>query len=155
MPKESLDRIRADVSLGVVSIWATDKPSGSKKQKKREKDTKKHSFRSGFVIDFDDRVCTILTLSKDLDRTKRIFVQFENGGCFEALATLSDEASNLAAIVVTGLWFEPKKITLPGQNAEQCEEVIHMGNFNEASAKLHFSSGSVGYVFQNLVYLWG
>ncbi|CAL4904142.1 unnamed protein product [Urochloa decumbens] len=161
LPEESLDRIRADVSPSVVSIWAIDKSTGSKKQKRREKSSvvsdyefeeTVQCFRSGFVFDYELGICIILTLSKGLDTSKRIFVQFECGACFEAVTTLEDKKSKLAAIVVTvtGLeGFVPKKVTLSEQNAEQCEEVIHMGNFDKTSPKLHFSSGSIGLVGHN------
>lgn len=137
LSKDSLDVIREAVALSVVSIWKVES-SGSK-----------ISFRSGFVFDFDDNMCTILTLSKDLDSSGKIVVQFENGKCFEGVATVDDKNSNLVAVVVTGLDFKPKKVTFSKHNAGQCEEVIHMGNFDEENAKLNFSSGSVGYVFKN------
>ncbi|CAN6349014.1 unnamed protein product [Urochloa humidicola] len=146
LPQESFNHIRADVSPSVVSIWAIDKPTGSKKRERREISSGK-CFRSGFVYDYELGTCVILTLSKGLDTSKILFVQFDSGECFKATATLKDKESKLVAIVVTGLGeFKPKKITFSGQNAEQCEEVIHMGNFDEISSKLHFSSGLVGLV---------
>ncbi|CAN6357680.1 unnamed protein product [Urochloa humidicola] len=86
-------------------------------------------------------------------QAKEFFVQFESGECFEADATLKDEESKLAAILVTRLGqFEPKRITLSEQNAKQCEEVVHVGNFDETNPKLHFSSGSVGLVGHNVAH---
>ncbi|RLN30369.1 hypothetical protein C2845_PM05G05220 [Panicum miliaceum] len=141
LPKESLDRIRKAVALAVVSIWQVDDSSGSKV-----------SFRSGFVFDCENNACIVLTLKKDLDRSRKLFVQFENGKCFEGLTTFGDEKSNLVAIEVIGLGFEPKKVILSEHNADQCDEVVHMGIFDEENLKLNFSSGSVWNAFENLIY---
>ena len=62
---------------------------------------------------------------------QNIFFQFENGKCFEALTIFCDERSNLVAIVVIGLNFEPKKVKFSEHNADQYEEVIHIVNFDK------------------------
>ena len=91
----------------------------------------------------------MLTLKKDLNRSRKLSVQFENGKYFEGLTAFGDEKSNFIAIEVIGLGFKPK---ISEHEADQCDEVVHMGIFDEENLKLNFSSGLVGYAFKNLIY---
>uniref|UniRef100_A0A0E0LF92 Uncharacterized protein n=1 Tax=Oryza punctata TaxID=4537 RepID=A0A0E0LF92_ORYPU len=137
LPKDCLDRIKEDVSLGVVSIWQANDITGSKE-----------CLRSGFVVmcELELDMCLVLTLGKDLDNSRKTFVRFENGECFEAFGMFTDtnKKSNLVAMQVAGLSFEPKMIIFSEHEAKQCDEVVHLGCLSEESAKLNISSGSIG-----------
>ena len=52
-----------------------------------------------------------------------------------------------------GLSFGPKTISISRDEVSQGDNAMHMGLFDERNPKLNFSSGTVGYLFQNLIFV--